>query len=150
MKLSLTSRWIKRSVFAILGLGIIYAAIILTPWSVGLCGEEPVAEAYSPNGTYLARAYVRDCGATTGYMTHVNLLSKWDYFNTRWIGTIDQGLVFGNGCLSKVDLVWIDDSHLEISYLLCQPTENRADFVFRKSESWNGITVTYRGVPRTE
>ncbi len=124
-------------------MSVVYAVITLTPWSVGMCGEESTVGAYSPDGSYLARVYVRNCGATTGYLTHVNLRSKWSYFNNTWVGTVVQDQVFANACWSKIDLVWKDDSNLEISYIVCPATEHRKDHVIMKAEKWHGINITY-------
>ena len=128
--------------FAILALMSLYLVVTLLPWSVGLCGEENKGEAYSPNGKYLARIYERNCGATTGFLTHVNLRSGRDYFNTVWAGTITQGQVFSIGCNTEVNLVWSSDSHLEIQYHSCaRPDESHK--VFSKNEAWNNITISY-------
>lgn len=129
--------------FITLVLAIVYAGSTLTPWSVGMCGEESVVEAYSPDGSYLARVYVRNCGATTGYLTHVNLRPKWSYFNNTWVGTIVQDQVFDNACLSKINLLWKDNSNLEIQYDACPLTKDRKDHAFMKSETWRGINITY-------
>ena len=106
-----------------------------------LCIEENKGELYSPNDKYLARIYERNCGATTGFVTHVNLRSLWDYFNTEWPGTITQGLVFSICCNTEVKLLWRNDSHLEIQYRSCKrPDESHRIF---KNEAWNNITISY-------
>jgi hypothetical protein len=120
----------------------LYMLATLLPWSCGLCVEENKAEAYSPNGKYLARVYERNCGATTGFLTHVNLRSKWGYFNTVWAGTITQGQVFSISCNPEVKLVWRNDSNLEIQYNPCaRPDKNHK--VLMKNEAWNNITINY-------
>src|SRR5947209_4613463 len=83
-----------------------YAVIVLTPWSIGPCGEDDGAQSYSPNGKHLAKVFIRSCGATTGWLTHVNLRSRWGYFNPTWQGTIRHDEVFSISCWSKVNLVW--------------------------------------------
>ncbi|HYO64086.1 MAG TPA: hypothetical protein VER08_10680 [Pyrinomonadaceae bacterium] len=39
----------------------------------GGCGETRQSSNGSPDGRNVASVYVRDCGATTGFVTHVNL-----------------------------------------------------------------------------
>jgi len=113
-----------------------------------MCAEENIGEAYSPDGRYLARAYVRNCGATTGFLTHANLRSRWKWFNTEWVGTIKDGQVFANSCWSKVNFVWKDNSDLELQYAKCALPETGRDPAWMKESSWKGIHISYREVPR--
>lgn len=129
-------------------LTLFYAGITLTPWSIGLCGEHARGEAYSPDRRYLAKAFIRNCGATTGLITHVNLRSGWSYFNPTLVGMIDEGQVFTNDCGSKVNLVWIDSSHLEIQYERCARRSDGKDRAFLKAGSWKKVKVTYQELPR--
>ena len=140
-------RWMKRLGMIALVLAVSYAVIVLTPWSVGLCAEDAVSEASSPDDSHLARTYIRNCGATTGYLTHVNLRGGWSYFNTTWVGTIIQGQVFGNACWSDVNLIWRDNSNLEIEYERCVLEKDEGDPAFMKVETWEGITISYRELP---
>ena len=116
--------------------------------SCGMCGEEQVAEAYSPNKGYLARAYVRNCGATTGFVTHANLRSRWSWFGTSWKGTIDDGEVFDNACRSKVNFVWKDETSLEIQYGACAIRGGEKDPAWMKDASWREVKITYSEIPR--
>jgi hypothetical protein len=136
-------RWLGAIVLI---LAVLYAAITLTPWSIGMCGEEIVAEAYSPDGKHLARAYVRNCGATTGFLTHVNLRSRWDYFNLAWYGVINEGQVFSVSNWNKVNLVWKDNSNLEIQCSSCAPHENGKNYPSWNQDSWEGINILYRQI----
>lgn len=113
-----------------------------------MCGEEQISEAFSPNGSYLARAYVRGCGATSSLITHANLRSCWSWFGTSFKGTIEDGEVFDNGCVSKVNFVWKDESSLEIQYEKCAPREGGKDPAWRKDSSWGEVKITYREMPR--
>lgn len=120
----------------------LYMFVSLLPWSCGLCDEENRGEEYSPNGKYLARIYRRNCGATTGFLMHVNLRSKRDYFNTVWAGRITQGQVFSIKCNTEVKLIWKNDTDLEIQYGLCVSADE-SHKVLMKRESWNNITINY-------
>src|SRR2546423_116872 len=146
MKKLLSRRRIQWLGASALILASLYALISLTPWSIGMCGEESVSEAYSPDGKYLAKVFVGSCGATDGVVTHVNLRSRWSYFNPTFLGRIQEGQVFGNGCLSRIDLVWSDSSNLEIQYLRCAINDGR-DHAFMKMKTWKGINITYRELP---
>jgi hypothetical protein len=131
---------------AALILASLYAAITLIPWSGDMCGEENIGEAYSSDGKYLARAYVRSCGATTGWETHVNLRSRWSYFNPTWDGIINQGQVFSVSGRSNVSVVWRDNSNLEIQCPTCTPHENGKEHATWELDSWEGINISYRRV----
>jgi len=147
MTKSVRRKWISRLAVAAVAISLLSVAIVLTPWSVGLCAEELVAESVSPQKETVAKAFIRNCGATTGFLTHVNLRSGWDYFNPTWVGTIRQGQVFALSCKKDVTLAWLDDSTLEIGYVRCSELEE-ADEKRRQPwlmESWwNGIRITYR------
>jgi hypothetical protein len=116
--------------------------------SCGMCGEEQITEAYSPNKSYLARAYVRNCGATTGFVTHGNLRSRWSWFGTSWKGTVTDGEVFDIACWSKINFVWKDETSLEIQYEKCASREGEKDPAWMKEGSWNEVKITYREIPR--
>ena len=40
----------------------------------GMCGNEIFQEVYSPDNKYKAVVFQRDCGATTGFSTHISIL----------------------------------------------------------------------------
>jgi hypothetical protein len=127
-------------------LGIFLVTIPLS--ACGMCGEEQISDSHSPNGNYLARAYVRGCGATSSLITHANLGWRWSWFRTSSEGTIEGGEVFDNGCVSKVNFVWKDETSLEIQYERCAPREGNKDPAWRKDSSWGEINISYREIPR--
>jgi hypothetical protein len=135
-------RLIKPLVWGILTPFSLYLLLTLLPWSVDLCSEENKGDEYSPNGKYLARIYERNCGATTGFHTHVNIRSKWDYFNTVWVGTITQGQVFSMACRTEVKLVWKDDNNLEIHYRSCEKIY-KSQGIIMKNGACNNVTIHY-------
>jgi hypothetical protein len=137
----------KRVIKALLILFGLCIIVVSLPWSCGICDEDRISEAHSPDGKYLARAYIRDCGATTGFLTHVNLRSGWGWFNPDWVGTVKNGQVFANSCWSKVSFIWKDNSNLEIQYEQCAPDE-RGNPAWLKEEYWKGVKIWYREVPR--
>ena len=139
-------KWAVRIAVSVFVISVFYAVIVLTPWSVGMCDEELVSESTSPSKQTVAKAFVRNCGATTGYITHVNLKSTWSYFNTTWVGTIRQGEVFGNACEQDVRLVWVEESNLEIEYVRCPAADGRENLPDPMYNEWKGVNITYREV----
>jgi len=121
-----------------------YAAIVLTPWSIGVCGEDNGPQSYSPDGKHLAKVFVRSCGATTGWRTHVNLRSRWSYFNPSWDGVVRQDEVFSIGCWKKLNLVWKDNANLEIQQPVCGRCYEGRDTATLEHNEWRGINITYR------
>jgi len=119
------------------------AAFELIPWSVGICEEDTVAESRSPDGKYLARSYIRNCGATTGYLMHVNLRGSWDYFNPTWVGTIKQGQIASKSCLNETSLIWKDSTHLEIQFDKCDYPVAPDRIHLTKVERWNDVEISY-------
>jgi hypothetical protein len=59
----------------LLGVGA-FAAI--SSWMDGLCGNTEISRAPSPDGRYDAIIFERNCGATTGFATHVSLIPRGD------------------------------------------------------------------------
>jgi hypothetical protein len=73
-----THRQIVGAAFAIPG-AIVMAAWLLQQTFALSCGNTLVAEFPSPTGQVRAAVFVRDCGATTDYCTHVSLLGPADH-----------------------------------------------------------------------
>jgi len=124
-----------------------YGTLALTPWSIGPCNEDNGMQASSPDGKHVAKVFVRSCGATTGWQTHVNLRSRWGYFNPTWDGIIRQDEVFSIRCWKKLNLVWKDNAHLEINHAVCQPCDERGDSAAVEQSTWRGVKVTYQELP---
>ena len=73
------------------------------------CANEITSTDVSPNGTLQAVLFRRDCGATTGYSTHVSIIpASRDLPN-------EGGNIFVQGGEPIVVVRWIDDQHLSIS-----------------------------------
>lgn len=124
-----------------------YAAIVLAPWSIGPCGEDDGMQSYSPDGKHLARVFVRSCGATTGWQTHVNLRSRWSYFNPSWEGIVRQDEVFSISCWKKLNLVWKDEGNLEIQHSVCERCNQGQDGATLEQNVWRGINISYHELP---
>lgn len=88
---------------------VVISATVLT-WSCRLCGERQIAESLSPDQQYVAAVYVRDCGATTAYVTHVNLERRGDIPRTTWTGTIVRNELMSVEGESSVSISWNQNS----------------------------------------
>jgi hypothetical protein len=106
------------------------------PSLAGGCGEDLVASAPSPDRKHVAAVFVRNCGATTSFATHVNLRASSHSFAATPHGTITEGEVFVREGEEPVKLVWKSATHLIIE---CPLTE-----VFQQEGSWRGIAISYR------
>jgi hypothetical protein len=104
-----------------------------------LCGEKSKVEVISPGEKYLAVVFERNCGATTGFVSHVNMRAHSDSFSVNPTGTITGGQVFIIEGRPVIELVWKDETHLEI---MC--SECTAESTHKKEMSWNAVTISYR------
>jgi hypothetical protein len=132
---------ILRGIVAIVG----FAILVLLIAVIGflhfnpLCGEEVVQELRSPDGRYVAISMERNCGATTGYVEHVNLRAankklSSDFFN----GTIRDGEVFvfeQRGGDTSPRFAWSSNQTLKI--------ENTCDERTWKSDVWRDVSIDY-------
>lgn len=102
-----------------------------------LCGEEPGYEITSPSGRYVAASMVRNCGATTSYVTHVNLRTASSKFHPGFLdGTITEGeIATFDKYDGRVVFCWLSDEQLNIELPLPQGR--------RSGSTWTGINVTY-------
>ena len=106
-------------------LGVIVTAVVVA--GCGLCGDEDVVDVPSPDARYVARSFVRSCGATTGYVTHVELRR-----NRFWLAGA-QSIYVANG---RYDLAiaWDGPAELRIMCARCPPRHPDA-------ATWNGVTI---------
>jgi hypothetical protein len=115
------------------------------PSLAGGCGEDLHASALSPDKKYVVAVFLRNCGATTPIVTHVNLRETSHPFSSTLHGTIDEGEVFVRRGEGSVKLVWKDASHLVIE---CPPTDvfelNPETEVYEQEASWRDVTINYR------
>ena len=97
------------------------------------CGNEILQEELRPGGPYRAVLFIRSCGATTGYSTHVSILGvkKLSSASTGNVLIIESG--GPSDPMAKVS--WLDRNTLKILH--------QTEQVFRKEASWNGISIVY-------
>ena len=85
----------------------------------------------SPNGEYTAIAFIRDAGATTSFSPQVSVIKSNQSFENK------VGNVFRGNHSEYIDIEWIDDSTLKISYD-CDEKD-----IFQKEMKVYGIRVSY-------
>ena len=82
-----------------------------------LCGEELGVEKTSPDGLYVAQLMIRNCGATTRYVGHINLRSATAQFRRGFLdGVITDGQVFATSDYSGDRFCWSKPHKLSIGY----------------------------------
>jgi hypothetical protein len=109
------------------------------------CGDEVVQHEPSPYGRGTAIVYVRNCGATTDYATHVALVGHVDAGprdrNVFFVADTNDGAApEGPGGGPRVRVRWIDGNHLEVGY------HPRAR-TFRKESKHGRVRITYVALP---
>jgi hypothetical protein len=107
-----------------------------------------VLERRSPDGRWNAVVFVRNCGATTDFSTHVSVLPAGTRLgkepgNALVIGGDHKAVSIGVRGEIAVSVKWLSRNHLAIEY----PPRCR---VFKQSELVRGLSVTYKPVDAAE
>ena len=100
------------------------------------CSESDAGRAASPGKAYVATVFVRNCGATTGYVTHVNLRGAADAFVPDAHGVIRGGEVVAMDGNPRVALNWAGDADLEVEVF---SRDQRSPI--NNSGLWNSVHV---------
>ena len=74
----------------------------------GLCSNTVKQEVKSPDGKYVATAFVRDCGATTAYSAQVHVRRVGSKMGT-------TGNVYRGYLSPDIELAWLSSTHLVIT-----------------------------------
>lgn len=106
-----------------------------------LCGEQSIAETSSPDGRITAASFKGDCGATTGYSTHVNLRSSSVPFTADSDGRITEGEVIRIRGEAWLKLSWESSKILLIECGNCSGVIE----VVEKAARWQDVTIAFRG-----
>jgi hypothetical protein len=96
------------------------------------CDDTVKGSFTSPNGTYIATVYERDCGATTDFTTHVNLRTKSAGFKG------GRNVVFVSEGKHAVGVEWQNDTTLRIECADCAEDE-----IYGRTTSWKNVAVSY-------
>jgi hypothetical protein len=112
---------------------------VLSLSGCGLCRNEEIREVASPSGAKKAVVFIRECGATTGFSTHVSVLEwtdrLWNNAGNVFIADDNAGMA-PSGQHGELDLAvhWASDQSLWIDY----PSGAR---LFGKATSNQPVTV---------
>lgn len=108
-----------------------------------LCANDQTQVVYSPNKNLKVIVFTRDCGATTGFSTHVSLLKSSQNLENEggnlFAADFDRTQQKSAAPSPQVSLRWLSNTQLEI-----QHSDNIR--TFRKVENDKGVHVVY--VPR--
>jgi len=119
-------------------MAIILLVAVLLLGSCGGCGEEKLADTSSPGNKYVATVFRRGCGATTGFLYHVNIRSSASSFSSDHRGVIEDGQVFLTR-EGKIKIAWKDEKTLLIDCEGC-PTDRKPTM----QNAWKDISISYR------
>lgn len=77
----------------------------------GVCSNEIVQEATAPDGRSKAVVYLRNCGATVDYTSHITILDGNHELGKRRGNVWQAG---GSSAWDAIDIIWRDNSTLEV------------------------------------
>jgi len=118
---------------------VVTASILLGLSGCNLCSEEIVQSTTNPTGHVTGIIHVRNCGATTDYVTFVRLHS------VKHRPDLDsgEGLVFAIVGRHDVRLCWTEPETLTLKCTNCQG----GAVVLRKMARWSNIRIQYDFAP---
>ena len=126
------------SVSAILGVATVFflavPLMICGDYACEMCGDESIEKLKSPSGEFTAEWYVRDCGATTSFVTHVTL------HRDSWLFGDSESLIFVAERRPDLKLAWKSESSLKIVCVECGSEDNP---IFRQESRWKDVTISY-------
>jgi len=104
--------------------------------ATAMCAESQVARFPSPENRTVATVYVRSCGATTDYATHVNLHRSEDTPRPNAAGVISDGEVLLETGERYVVGKWDGEKHLTLTV-----KGGAAPVIGSADRTWNAIEV---------
>jgi hypothetical protein len=104
----MSARFINRALI----LGALLACTAVS--ACGTCGEEMTGQETSPDRAYTATTYVRNCGATTSYVTHVNVHRTSKSLRAAWDGAVREGEVVSIKGNDRVNVKWLNPRSVEV------------------------------------
>jgi hypothetical protein len=139
-------RWKKTllglGVLSGLGLCLLFGAMMaLFGLADSLCGNQVIEEVYSPNLKHRAVAFERDCGATTGFSTHIAILpgsAPLADGSSLFVADTDHGAApAGPSGGPAVQMQWLGEGILEIGH-------HHAARVLHAERQGLGVALQYR------
>src|SRR5437764_7339497 len=117
------ARWQRITLLIVVGVALLAATGV---WSFhallsGMCGNEPLSEVPSPDGTFKAIVFQRDCGATTGFSTQISILktnqSLPNESGNLFVADTDHGKApSGPGGGPEVRVTWVATRSLRVAH----------------------------------
>lgn len=101
------------------------------------CTEETLSSSTSPNGIYVADHFVRNCGATTPFVYHINLRKSTNKFPINLSGTITEGTVITIAS-QKLVMEWKDDNMLSVKCMNCKPGVK-----YKMEKTWQNVNIAF-------
>lgn len=99
------------------------------------CSETMITESPSPQGKYVASVFSGSCGATTPFVTSVNIRQRSDNYFPNKNGILTSGRVFSAKGQLQIRLLWQNDLKLIIEH-------SSSDHITEKT-TWNDVTIVY-------
>ncbi len=111
---------------------VLFIHLVLTGIADFMCANTKIKALESPNGEFIAYAYLRDCGATTSYGTHVSLF-KGD----RVLKNSESGNVYRGYKSDYINIKWQDNQTLIIYH------NSSEENIFKDLKSKYGVKILY-------
>jgi hypothetical protein len=136
---------LSKRVFVTLAVLALTTSATLYSCAYFFCGNEVVAESPSPDGQYKAVVFVRDCGATTTWSTHVSVIRWWSWVGRNDVGNalvMDEGdgAPEGPGHGPEARARWTSERALVVS----RPPQAE---VFSSASQIDGVTIRFEYFP---
>ena len=133
----LKNKWIKLLLWFVVGLaGFLAIALVglyLLLMSLDLCANEIHQEIYSPERTLKAVVFQRDCGATTGFSTHVSIVAAEEALSHHAAGNLY--IANGHPAQSSLVLQWSSETSVII--------QGSAQDAIKQELRVEGVKVSY-------
>ena len=107
-------------------------ALFLVTGCSELCGNDPLHGEESPDKTKLAIAFVRSCGATTGFSSHVSVIDRNGSLPNK------PGNILIVDGKQPISVKWLNNSTLEVDL----PIETKT---YKKIDKLGEISIKYKG-----
>ena len=109
----------------------ILLTFVLAIGCTDLCGNDPLHGEESPDKSRLAVAFVRSCGATTGFSSHVSIVPRNKPIPN------EPGNILVVGGKQPLSVKWQSNSELEIEL----PKESK---IHKQTEGLGEISIKYK------
>lgn len=111
------------------------------------CGDTFLSKTLSPNSNFLALIYQRNCGATTGYVRHIKIMTPTNYnfykvlpnhLQGNYVSFLGstEGLVLSVEEQGKISTTWSNHDTLVIT---CPKSTTK----YIQEKKWNTIKIIY-------